>query len=184
MTKVKEVVKQAGSSLPKFGAGVVGYGVGAFLTKKFPKTNIMFADGIVDKLLPGITLMLAAVGTSMYFNKKESMVDQLAQGAAFGLGLVGFADAFTKGVGPYLPTWVTDNAPKLNGAPGYAAVNQGDFPPSYYKENAFQGAPIQGAPMQGLRGLGMGNSYYLSGNNPYALNGSAYALSGNPYALN
>lgn len=182
MTKVKEVVKKTGSALGKFGAGVAGYGLGAFAIRKFPKTNIAFGNGIVDKVLPGLAGIVTAVGIGMYFNSKEKLTDQLAQGAAFGLGIVGFADIFTKTLGPKLPAWVTDNTPKLNGAPGYAAVNQGDFPPSYYKENAFQGAPMQGAPMQGLKGLG--DAYYLSGGSPYALNGNAFALSGNPYALN
>lgn len=159
--------KKAVSVVGKYAAGVVGLVGSYFLLSKIPKSN----QPIIDKVLPGIVAMTAAYVIG-------SRVDNpTAKFASAGLGIAGAADLIKKTVGPMLPSMLQNALPTLSGLgyPGYRAVNQGDYPPNYYKDNAFQG-------------LGT-NPYALSGGmgtNPYALSGNEPLMGGmgtNPYAL-
>lgn len=155
--------KKAVGVAGKYAAGVLGLMGSYFLLSKIPKSNI----AILDKIVPGIAAMTVAYVVG-------SRVDNpAAKFAASGLGIAGAADLIKKTVGPMLPAILQSALPTLSGFgyPGYKAVNTGDYPPNYYKDNAFQG-------------LGT-NPYALSGNEPL-LGTSPYALSGmgtNPYAL-
>lgn len=165
-------VKKSVGVVGKYAAGAVGLAASYFLLSRIPKSNIV----LVDKVLPGIAAMTLGfvVGTR---------VDNPAlKFAAAGLGIAGAADLLKKAVWPMLPASIQSAVPlpTLSGmgmVPGYKAVNQGDYPPNYYRDNAFQGL---GTSPYALSGGGMGTSpYALSGNEE--LNGmgtSPYALSG------
>lgn len=166
-------VKKVGSTLGKFSSAAAGLAVGSLIMKKIPPVG----PPIVQKTLPGLAGMTIAYLVGMKAD------NEYVKSGALGLGLAGFADVVKKTVGPKLPAMLNDAIPTLSGpayrplnglgVPGYAAVNQGDFPPSYYKEAAFQGL---GNPYA-LEG-GMGNTAYkLQG--PYDLEGFGRALTGN-----
>jgi hypothetical protein len=158
-------VKEAGQTALKFGAGAAGLTAGALAMKLInSKLPASFPD-LAKKITPGLAGMLLA-----YFISAKTSNDK-AKSIAFGIGLAGFADILKKTVGSKI-AFINDNVPSLSGT-GYAAVNTGDFPPSYYLNNAFQGVPINGADSSFAL---MGNSYALSGMRGVPMNGSAYAL--------
>jgi hypothetical protein len=167
---IKSETKSAVSSILAYVAGAVGIMGGVFLLSKVPKSG----KPLLDKVAPGILAMaIGAVLGSKVENKSVKF-------AAFGLGVGGAIDLLRKVVGDKVE-FFNKNLPVMSGLrglayPGYKAVNQGDYPPSYYKDNTFQG-------------LGNTSAYALSGarpfkgmgatTSPYALSGtSAYALSG------
>jgi len=159
-------VKKSVSVVGKYGAGVAGLVASYFLLSKIPKSNIT----IVDKVLPGIAAMTVAYVIG------SRVENPAAKFASAGLGIAGAADLIKKTVGPMLPAMLQNAIPTLSGlTPGYKAVNQGDYPPNYYKDNAFQGLGTSPYALSGNEALmGMGTS-------PYALSGmgtSPYALSG------
>lgn len=180
-------VKKVGSTLGKFGSAAAGLAVGSFVMKKIPPVG----PPIVQKTLPGLAGMTIAYLVGMKAD------NEYVKSGALGLGLAGFADVVKKTIGPRLPAALNDAIPSLSGmgvmpamrslnamptmrslnglgVPGYAAVNQGDFPPSYYKENAFQGLGNTAYKLEGR----MGNTAYdLEG--PYDLEGFGRALTGN-----
>lgn len=176
MTKVVSTIKDSANKAVPYvygGAGVLlgSFGmkvIGAKLTPSLPA----FIPEVVKKVTPGLLVLFL----SLYFSTKTS--NKNIEKLLLGIGFSGGGDAFLKLVGPYLPTSLTDKFPQLNGlgAQGAKAFNYGDYPPSYFMRNAFQG----------LKGRGMGNTAYaLNGDLPYALNGrgmgntnTAYALSG------
>lgn len=155
-------VKEAGQTALKFGAGAAGLTGGVLAMRLINSKTPANAPALVKKVLPGLAGMLLA-----YFINAKTSNDKL-KSVAFGLGLAGFADVLKKTVGDKV-AFINDNVPSLSGT-GYAAVNQGDFPPSYYLKNAFQGVPVNGD-----------SSYSMMG---VPVNGSAYALNGSAYALN
>jgi len=94
---------------------------------------------------------------------------------AFGVGIGGALDVLTKVVGSRVDA-VKKFLPTVNGfgrlgaiSPYNQAVNTGDFPPSYYERNAFQGFA--------------GDPYALNGGVPMN-GGSAYALLGEGVPMN
>lgn len=158
----------------KFGAGGVGLAAAVFSLKKLDSLIPTSFPAVVKNLAPGVATMLAA----WFFSTKVS--DERAKALLLGMGAGGFVDALRKVLGSKVP-FIASNTPALSGlgVPGYRAVNQGDFPPSYYKENAFQGlgnnntyalsgrgVPLQGGvPMNGpysLSGLGSSGAYILN----------------------
>lgn len=162
---VKKIIKKPVDKLAEFGSGAAGLSVGAAAMKA---VNSALPDATPDwlkKIGPG----LAGMGLA-YAVMLKSKDNQYVNAGALGLGLAGFADALKGLLGDKF-TLLTDHIPSLRGVPGYAAVNTGDYPPNYYKENAFQG--LGGVPMNG-------DAFSLSG---VPMNGSAYALSGSAYAL-
>jgi hypothetical protein len=154
--------KEAGQTVVKFGAGAAGLTAGALAMKLINSKLPASTPTLAKKIAPGLAGMLIA-----YIISAKTGNDKL-KSIAFGLGLAGFADVLRKTLGDKV-AFIQDNVPSLSGT-GYAAVNQGDFPPSYYLKNAFQGVPVNG-----------NDSYSMMG---VPLNGGAYALNGSAYALN
>lgn len=165
---IKSETKSAVSSIWAYLAGAVGIMGGVFLLSKVPKSG----QPLLDKVAPGVLAMaIGAVLGSKVENKSVKF-------AAFGLGVGGAIDLLRKVVGDKVE-FLNKNLPAMSGLrglgyPGYKAVNQGDYPPSYYKDNTFQGLGTSPYALSGSAKpfKGMGTS-------PYALSGtSAYALSG------
>jgi hypothetical protein len=159
-------VKKAGQTALKFGAGATGLTAGVLamrlINSKLPSSFPTLAKNIV----PGLGGMLLA-----YFISTKTDNDKL-KSLAFGLGLAGFADVLKKTLGDKV-AFINDNVPTLSGT-GYAAINTGDFPPSYYLRNAFQGVPMNGNDSFSMMGVPMNGGM---GNNSFALNGGgAYVL--------
>lgn len=172
MTKVVSTIKDsAGKAVPYLigGAGVLSGSLGMkLINSKVQPLLPAFIPDVVKKITPGLLVLFL----SLYASTKTS--NKKLESFLLGIGFSGGGDAFLKLVGPFLPKEITDKFPALNGQGG-RAVNYGDYPPSYFRDNAFQG----------LKGIG-NTAYALSGgagNVPYALNGrgmgnTAYALSG------
>jgi hypothetical protein len=154
-------VKKAGQTALKFGAGAAGLTAGVLAMRLINAKLPSSTPDLAKKIAPGLAGMVLA-----YVISAKTDNDKL-KSVAFGLGLAGFADVLKKTVGDKI-SFIKDNVPSLSGT-GYAAVNQGDFPPSYYEQNAFQGVPVNGSSSYDLMGVPVNGS-------PYALNGSAYAL--------
>jgi hypothetical protein len=164
--------KEAGQTVLKFGAGAAGLTVGSiglkFVNSKLPDS----VPDLAKKIIPG----LAAMGAAYVLSAKVD--NDKVKSIAFGLGLAGFADVLKRTLGDKIAL-INDNVPSLSGTP-QATMNTGDYPPSYYFRNAFQGVPMNGAdafslsgvPMNGLRGLRGAGAYALSGGGK-----SGYALS-------
>lgn len=146
------------SAVTKFGAGGVGLAAAVFSLKKLDSLIPASFPALVKSLAPGVATMLAA----WFFSTK--VTDDRAKALLLGMGAGGFVDALRKTVGTKI-SLINSNTPALSGLGNLSparAVNVGDFPPSYYRENAFQG---------------LGNPYALNGGVP--MNGSgAYALNG------
>lgn len=162
--------KKPVDKLKDFGSGAVGLSVGVVAMKGLNKVLPESTPDIVKKVAPGIAgmalayILMLKAGDNKYLDK-----------GALGIGLAGFADVVKNLLGDKV-SFIADNVPSLRGVPGYAAVNTGDYPPNYYKENAFQGLH-GGVPMNG-------DAYALSGlNGNVPMNGNAFALSGNGYVL-
>lgn len=160
--------KEAGKTVVKFGAGAAGLTAGALALRQVNKVLPANFPALAKQLTPGIATMLIAY----LFSAKVK--DDRLKAIAMGLGLSGFADLTLKTLGDKVKL-IAEYVPALSGLgqPGYASVNQGSFPPSYYKENAFQGLGdayalngFRGVPVQGV-----------------PMNGDAYSLNGTPYAL-
>ena len=173
--------KKVGSTLLKFGSATVGLMAGSFGMQHIPAVG----PPIVAKALPGLA------GMTLAFLIGSKSQNENVKSLALGLGLAGFADLVKKTVGDKLPPALNSAIPTLSGIgmptlrklgmptlralngmgqPGYKAVNQGDYPPSYYRDNAFQGV-MGGDSAYNLQGVGNANPYDLSGAGPYALMG-------------
>ena len=162
--------KEAGKTVVKFGAGAAGLTAGALALKQVNKALPAEFPMLAKQLTPGLATMLLAYLVS------AKVTDDRLKALAMGLGLSGFSDLVLKTLGSKVKL-IADNVPALSGlgVPGYAAVNQGSFPPSYYAENAFQGLGDSPYALNGLRGVPINGGVPMNGS-AYALNGSAYAL--------
>lgn len=161
--------KEAGQTVVKFGAGAAGLTVGALALRQVNKVLPANFPPIAKQVTPGIATMILAYLLS------ANVKDDRAKAIAMGLGLSGFADLTLKTLGDKVKL-IAENVPALSGLgqPGYAAVNQGSFPASYYKDNAFQGLGNNAYSLNGFRGVPVQG---------IPMNGQAYALNGTPYAL-
>jgi hypothetical protein len=155
-------VKEAGETALKFGSGAAGLTAGALAMKLINSKLPTSTPALAKKIAPGLVGMLLA-----YFISAKTSNDKL-KAVAFGIGLAGFADVLKKTLGDKI-SFINDNVPTLSGT-GYAAINTGDFPPSYYERNAFQGVPMNGDSSYSMMGVPM------NGGNSFALSGGAYAL--------
>lgn len=164
-------VKQVGSAVVKFGAGGVGLAASVFSLKKIDSLIPASVPALIKNLAPGVATMLVA----FFFSQKVS--DDRAKALLLGMGAGGFIDALRKTLGSKIAL-INSATPALSGLGAnipYRAVNTGDFPPSYYKENAFQGLGSayalsgSGVPLQGGISMQGPGAYSLSGNGAYAL---------------
>jgi hypothetical protein len=175
MAQIVNQVKEGIKPVVKFGMGALGAGGGFFLLKKIDGLLPDSTPALVRNVVPGLATMIGAGVLAVKTNN-----DKL-KAAAFGIGIGGAADVLTKVLGSSLPD-IKKFIPSVSGLGRLGAISQynravntGDFPPSYYERNAFQGFA--------------GDGYALSGGVP--MNGSPYALSGegvpmngaSPYAL-
>lgn len=159
-----ELIKK--SSLPKtaakLGLSALGLGLGSFVMKKVPD----FGQPMVKRFLPGVAGIGIAV---MAYDKVPSNLKPLL----IGLGIAGATDLFVKNVAPLLSgipflSDVSSSVPSLSGGVGLQK-NNGDYPPSYYFQNAFQGP---GA-------YALNSPFSMQGaDNAYALNGEQFSMQG------
>lgn len=164
-----ELIKK--SSLPKtaakLGLSALGLGLGSFVMKKVPD----FGQPMVKRFLPGV----AGIGIAVLaYNKVPSNLKPLL----IGLGIAGATDLFVKNVAPLLANVpflsdISSSVPSLSGGVG-PQTNTGDYPPSYYFKNTFQGP--------GAYALN-GKEFSMQGSGAYALNGFSMQGAG-AYALN
>lgn len=157
-----ELIKK--SSLPKtaakLGLSALGLGLGSFLMKQVPAFD---KQPMVKRFLPGA----AGIGIAVLaYDKVPSNLKPLL----IGLGIAGATDLFVKNVAPLLKdipflSDVSSSVPSLSGVG--PQVNTGDYPPSYYFQNSFQGP----------------SSYAL--NSPFSMQGAdnAYALNGEQFSM-
>jgi hypothetical protein len=181
---VPAVVKTAGNNLLKYTLAAVGLIGGIIVLRNVPKLN----NATLDKILPGGAAILAA-----YYLSQQS--SQYAKTAAWGVGGAGAVDLLRKVLGDKFPSLTDllpqlngFSMQGMRGLRGFSmqglrggmrgpmgsmsmqgntgtAINVGDFPPSYYWVNSFQG--VAKAP-----------SYSLNKPASYALNKpGSYALS-------
>jgi hypothetical protein len=173
------VVKKAANSFWPYALVALGLGVGLWALKRAPKTNIAFLNGIVDKMLPGAS----AIALAWYLSDQKS---DYFKKAAWGVGGAGALDIIRKVIGDKFPS-LSDLLPTLAGVPlqglgrkgrrfagvplqgQAAAINVGDFPPSYYRTNAFQGVSAAYA-LGNSQPYALGNPNKLMGTGAYAMN--------------
>lgn len=151
----------------KLGLATLGLGLGSFVMKKVPD----FGQPMVKNFLPGI----AGIGIALLaYNKVPKNVKPVL----VGLGIAGATDLFVKNVSPLLANIpflsdITGSVPSLSGGVG-PQTNTGDYPPSYYFRNTFQGpgayALNGGFSMQSPEAYALNGGFSMQGAGAYALN--------------
>lgn len=152
----------------KLGLSALGLGLGSFVMKKVPD----FGQPMLKRFVPGAAGIAIAV---LAYNKVPKNVKPVL----IGLGIAGATDLFVKNVSPLLAnipflSEISSSVPALSGGVG-PQVNTGDYPPSYYFKNTFQGP---GA-------YALNGKFSMQGTGAYALNGKEFSMQGaGAYALN
>jgi hypothetical protein len=133
-----------------------------------------FGYPIVKKLVPGA----AGIAAAIFLTPKVS--DPKLKALLMGLGLAGFVDLYSKNVKPLLANVpflsdISESVPSLGNGVG-PQTNTGDYPPSYYYKNAFQGPADGGYQLKGFSMQGPADGGYqlkgfsMQGAGSYALN--------------
>ena len=117
--KIQTQIKEVGSDITKFLAGLLGVGVGQVVMSFVPRTNI----AIADKLLPGAVSLAGAAVVASKFKDAHS------KAGAFGMGIAGTANIlnkFTEGKTGILAKVNQATAlptPSINGFRGFGNVD-------------------------------------------------------------
>jgi hypothetical protein len=172
---VVTTAKKAGSTLGNYGLAAAGVFTAILVLQKVDGLLPASTPPILKKIGPGLVTSAGAIfaGTKI---KNEYLRYSL-----FGVGTGAAVSILFRTLSGKIPFLANLSPASLSGMRGsglqgapYKAFDTGDYPASYYKENAFQG--LGNSPFA-LNGLPMNGS-------PFALNGLPMNGSSMPYALN